>query len=66
MVGWEWRPLASSRILITLRRYDDAFALAFARIEAHYFVNGIFLEDDHHENIDLSRSPVLSFRDAMM
>ena len=45
--GWE---MATSKLIPDedyLKKADDAhFALAFARIECHYFINNIFLEDD--------------------
>ncbi len=45
--GWE---MATSKLIPDeeyLKKAEDAqFALAFARIECHYFVNNIFLEDD--------------------
>ena len=47
---WSAWEMATSRLLpdadYVAKVDDDAFALAFARIEAHYFVNGIFLDDD--------------------
>ena len=43
---WSAWEMATSRLLpdanYVAKVDDDAFALAFARIEAHYFVNGIF------------------------
>lgn len=47
---WSAWEMATSRLLPDedyVAKADDAdFALAFARIESHYFVNNIFLEDD--------------------
>lgn len=47
---WSAWEMATSRLLpdedYVAKADDDEFALAFARIESHYFVNNIFLEDD--------------------
>jgi proline iminopeptidase len=47
---WSAWEMATSRLLpdedYVAKADDDEFALAFARIESHYFVNNIFLEED--------------------
>ncbi len=48
---WTRWEMATSRLLPDdeyLEKADDLdFAVAFARIECHYFINGIFVEDGH-------------------
>ncbi|BGP14413.1 hypothetical protein JCM10213v2_002361 [Rhodosporidiobolus nylandii] len=60
--AWSRWEMATSRLYVSedyLKRADDAgFADAFARIEAHYFVNGGFLPDGEllkRENVDKIR-----------
>lgn len=48
---WTRWEMATSRLLPDPKYLDKAedldFAVAFARIECHYFINGIFVEDGH-------------------
>jgi len=48
---WTRWEMATSRLFPDSEYLDKAedldFAVAFARIESHYFINGIFLEDGH-------------------
>jgi len=55
--AWTTWEMATSRLFVDpqylLRGEDEKFAVGFARIESHYFVNGGFFSSDNHllENI---------------
>ncbi|ODS00421.1 proline iminopeptidase [Methyloceanibacter superfactus] len=45
--AWEWRTLSLLPDFDRVRQFsEDHYALAFARIESHYFINGGFFETD--------------------
>ncbi len=50
--AWTTYEMATSKLLIdeenVKKGEDDKFALAFARIETHYFIHGGFFKGDNH------------------